>query len=494
MNIEHARRESLKSVAGYTSTFSMKQMDSSYDSTDERECESCKYDLHLSAVGCECCPERFACLLHGHLLCSCPWSKKTLFYRYPLEQLSLLLAAVEGRPGAVANWAQQNGLKSSQSPPNLRDVVVPSQVVVQNDVSKIPHSCSSPAVVETLPQMDSVTVTRTKEMAIQYVNALEKTHTLPKSEPDVTTQPFPNPLRNSVEVAASCENNTVSQQKKRQESNLDVSSHSQKVVFLRSGYARAIASRNALEQAGSSKSSLSRLPGEELGSLRQPVPEKLRVNVSTPDVILLSDDEEELITCKLNEAAESSLSSFSGHEVQSSHPSRVAECSMDDGLGGQAYQAESKAQPSNNRCTSLSNDVTMHPACGGSSAEKVTLGDPSQRSFEAAPASGNRNQGATVMAVGSPVKERAAHTLSSSSNLEPMTERLDGLTASPSPVTEGVTVVQRGACNACPVPRVARVREKRDVELLEVGRLVVREGWHTRHAIYPAGKSIHSLT
>ncbi|KAG2620433.1 hypothetical protein PVAP13_3NG089600 [Panicum virgatum] len=40
-----------------------KKMDKDYDSTD-RECFSCFYDLHLSAVSCQCSPNRFACLNH----------------------------------------------------------------------------------------------------------------------------------------------------------------------------------------------------------------------------------------------------------------------------------------------------------------------------------------------------------------------------------------------------------------------------------------------
>jgi hypothetical protein len=50
-----------------------------------------------------------------------------------------------------------------------------------------------------------------------------------------------------------------------------------------------------------------------------------------------------------------------------------------------------------------------------------------------------------------------------------------------------VTVVQRGTCSSWTPTRVARVRVKREVDLIDVGRLVVKEGWHTRHAIYPAG-------
>lgn len=46
----------------------------------------------------------------------------------------------------------------------------------------------------------------------------------------------------------------------------------------------------------------------------------------------------------------------------------------------------------------------------------------------------------------------------------------------------------------CVPPGVARVRVKREVELLEMGLLVVREGWNTRQAIYPAGKFFFTLS
>jgi hypothetical protein len=54
--------------------------------------------------------------------------------------------------------------------------------------------------------------------------------------------------------------------------------------------------------------------------------------------------------------------------------------------------------------------------------------------------------------------------------------------------TDLVTVVQRNSPNNSWVgPRVARVRSKQDVELLSTGHIVLREGWHTSRAIYPAG-------
>ncbi|CAK9273364.1 unnamed protein product [Sphagnum jensenii] len=120
VKMECAQSKSLKDIAGgLPGLLKRKKMDSNYDVTDERECELCKYDLHLSAISCECCPDKFSCLLHGHLLCSCPWNKKTLLYRYTLEELTLLLAAVEGKPGAVSKWTNfELQLSIPESPPH----------------------------------------------------------------------------------------------------------------------------------------------------------------------------------------------------------------------------------------------------------------------------------------------------------------------------------------------------------------------------------------
>jgi hypothetical protein len=429
--MEQARRESLKVICGGTLTLSTKQMDSSYDSTDERECEVCKYDLHLSAVGCKCCPDKFACLLHGHLLCPCPWSQKTLFYRYHLDQLTLLLAAVEGRAGAVANWAKQDAQQPTLAPPSRQDEL-PSMLMVD----KLPGDNKFNGLYPHMSARNCATSTVKKETATQSGNALG---------PDLMTQPFRGPLisvRSQVQAAASCDNSNNSLV--RQESN-DVSSHAQRVVFLKSGHARSMVRKDSLEQAASNGSSMKEFSVTELGnSARHPacsLSEKpQQVNASRADVIELSDDEEEITTCKLNEAVESS---FSAHTVPNNDLFRGVECA-------------------------------------------TTERNPSHGYLEAVSAGGNTQQlASTVMAARSPVKERAVHALSSAG----MALKLgaEERTASARPLNDLVTVVQRGTCSSWTPTRVARVRVKREVDLIDVGRLVVKEGWHTRHAIYPAG-------
>lgn len=444
--MEQARRESLKSISDKNSTMSMKQLDSSYDSTDERECELCKYDLHLSAVGCECCPDKFACLLHGHLLCPCPWSKKTLFYRYHLEQLILLLAAVEGRPGAVANWAKQDAQLSILSPPSCRDIL-PSKPITD----KLPgdsnglHSHTTSVVVETSTHTNCVASTVKKETAIHNSTALG---------PDLMTQPSRGPqisVRNPVQVAASCDNSSNSLI--RQESS-DMLSHQQKPVFLKSGYARSVVRKVSPEQDASIGFSKEEVLITDLGnSARQrasfPFEKPKDVNASKSEVIiLLSDDEEEITTCKLNEAGESS---FSAHEVPSSDHLRAA----------------------------------------GNPTEIITEGDPSHGYLEVVSAGGNRMQlASTMMGVRSPVQERAVQALSSGGMTQKSgIEKPEECTVFARPLNDLVTVVQRGNCSSWTPPRVARVRVRREVDVIDIGCVVVREGWHTRHAIYPAGNS-----
>ncbi|KAL2619897.1 hypothetical protein R1flu_000102 [Riccia fluitans] len=93
--------------AAFLGEVHMKKMDRIYDSTDERECAECHYDLHLSAIGCECSPEKYVCLPHAKLLCGCPWGRKSVLYRYDILQLELLVAALEDKAGALGVWMQQ---------------------------------------------------------------------------------------------------------------------------------------------------------------------------------------------------------------------------------------------------------------------------------------------------------------------------------------------------------------------------------------------------
>ncbi|XP_006654139.1 lysine-specific demethylase JMJ703 [Oryza brachyantha] len=84
-------------------TSQSRKMDAEFDSID-RECALCYYDLHLSASGCSCCPEKYACLAHVKQLCSCDWEKRFFLFRYDVNELNILADALGGKLSAIHRW------------------------------------------------------------------------------------------------------------------------------------------------------------------------------------------------------------------------------------------------------------------------------------------------------------------------------------------------------------------------------------------------------
>ncbi|XP_044477910.1 putative lysine-specific demethylase JMJ16 isoform X2 [Mangifera indica] len=100
VEMEHVGREYF-----CNSSLAMK-MDSNFDATSERECSVCLFDLHLSAVGCHCSSDKYACLNHAKNFCSCDWSAKFFLFRYDISELNILVEALEGKLSAVYRWAR----------------------------------------------------------------------------------------------------------------------------------------------------------------------------------------------------------------------------------------------------------------------------------------------------------------------------------------------------------------------------------------------------
>ncbi|KAL5998705.1 hypothetical protein ACLOJK_009650 [Asimina triloba] len=100
VDMEQARREYLCAPSQAT------KMNSSFDATSEKECIVCLYDLHLSAVGCSCSPDRFSCLNHAKQLCSCAWGERFFLFRYEIGELNMLVEALGGKLSAIYRWAQ----------------------------------------------------------------------------------------------------------------------------------------------------------------------------------------------------------------------------------------------------------------------------------------------------------------------------------------------------------------------------------------------------
>lgn len=86
---------------------SLVKMEKDFDSNCERECFSCFYDLHLSASGCKCSPEEYACLKHSDDLCSCEEKDRFILLRYTMDELSSLVRALEGESDDLKLWASK---------------------------------------------------------------------------------------------------------------------------------------------------------------------------------------------------------------------------------------------------------------------------------------------------------------------------------------------------------------------------------------------------
>lgn len=82
----------------------LQKMETDFDLKDERECFSCFYDLHLSAVSCKCSPDKFSCLKHVNLLCSCEVDNRCVLYRHAINELNMLVEALEGDLEALKVW------------------------------------------------------------------------------------------------------------------------------------------------------------------------------------------------------------------------------------------------------------------------------------------------------------------------------------------------------------------------------------------------------
>ncbi|KAI3470687.1 hypothetical protein Pfo_027350 [Paulownia fortunei] len=129
------------------------KMESSFDANSERECNVCLFDLHLSASGCHhCSPDKYACLNHAKQLCSCSWGAKFFLFRYDINELNILVEALEGKLSAVYRWARLDlglALSSYVSKDNMQIPAVErklshtSQGLALKEISSLPEVDSS---------------------------------------------------------------------------------------------------------------------------------------------------------------------------------------------------------------------------------------------------------------------------------------------------------------------------------------------------------------
>ncbi|KAF8650532.1 hypothetical protein HU200_063904 [Digitaria exilis] len=165
-----------------------RKMDAEFDSTD-RECALCYYDLHLSASGCPCSPEKYACLVHAKQLCSCDWDK-----RWGVSDLGLSLSSCvkreKGQDSKIVRRLTDGPRRSYMSQASTVSLV-PSSEQKDNE-NKIVDICS--------PVMISLKVNQDMNSACTSVEQIKLGNVSPLKEPCVK-----NELSSPINSDTSCQ-------------------------------------------------------------------------------------------------------------------------------------------------------------------------------------------------------------------------------------------------------------------------------------------------
>ncbi|XVE89402.1 hypothetical protein DITRI_Ditri19aG0198700 [Diplodiscus trichospermus] len=130
----------------------LRKMEKDFDLEIERECFSCFYDLHLSACSCKCSPERFACLRHVNNFCSCRDEDIFVLLRYTIDELHILVKALEGGLDTIEAWASKDlGLVSFNDCDAHVSKLVKDSALLKTEPSQLRESSScSPRMEEKL--------------------------------------------------------------------------------------------------------------------------------------------------------------------------------------------------------------------------------------------------------------------------------------------------------------------------------------------------------
>uniref|UniRef100_A0A671YEI2 [histone H3]-trimethyl-L-lysine(4) demethylase n=1 Tax=Sparus aurata TaxID=8175 RepID=A0A671YEI2_SPAAU len=71
---------------------------------EEQQCCKCRTTCYLSGITCACSPGKMVCLYHAQDLCSCPHRNLTLNYKFTLDELYPMRAAVTQRAESYQEW------------------------------------------------------------------------------------------------------------------------------------------------------------------------------------------------------------------------------------------------------------------------------------------------------------------------------------------------------------------------------------------------------
>ncbi|XP_060898722.1 lysine (K)-specific demethylase 5Ba [Labrus mixtus] len=97
---EEELREKIKKMGVVQS----RQVDYEVLPDEERQCCKCRTTCYLSGITCACSPGKTVCLYHTQNLCSCPYNNLTLHYKFTLDELYPMRAAVKLRAESYKDW------------------------------------------------------------------------------------------------------------------------------------------------------------------------------------------------------------------------------------------------------------------------------------------------------------------------------------------------------------------------------------------------------
>lgn len=114
---------------------------------DERQCEVCKTTCFLSAVTCDCPRANpkgehrlLACLRHYSELCRCEPASHTLWYRYTLDELPLMLRDIKLRAESFDNWVSAVKDALDFNSPKTLDLAAFKALLQEAEDKKFPDS------------------------------------------------------------------------------------------------------------------------------------------------------------------------------------------------------------------------------------------------------------------------------------------------------------------------------------------------------------------
>ncbi|XP_061146653.1 lysine (K)-specific demethylase 5Ba isoform X1 [Syngnathus typhle] len=109
--------EELREKTNKMGVVQTRQVDYELLPDEERQCCKCWTTCYLSGITCVCSPGKVVCLYHAQDLCSCPLSDRILHYKFTLDELYPMMAAVKRRAESYKEWlcAVQGILEKKES-------------------------------------------------------------------------------------------------------------------------------------------------------------------------------------------------------------------------------------------------------------------------------------------------------------------------------------------------------------------------------------------